>query len=120
MKTLSIRKSLLFLAMAMVLIASNALWAQDSAVVIKDVGCSGFVPGSGFPLHSDEKTHSTATPSGNTMLVCHFDIPEGEEPEKATRDSGFECGTYLGTTNNSKMVATPGGKATLTCKINGS
>ena len=64
--------------------------------------------------------HSVVTSSGNTSLVCKFDIPAAITPtDSARRAEGFLCGTYLGFTRDSKMVATPGGQATLTCKING-
>ena len=94
----------------------------NAATVTKDAGCRGFVPDANgnaasglFTLES----HSVVTSSGNTKLVCHFDIPEGKEPAEVTRAEGFGCGTFLGFTNDSKMVATPGGRATLTCSIKG-
>lgn len=98
--------------------------SDNAATITKDFGCGGFVPtedgdfGSG--LFSAEGSHSVATSSGNTKLVCHFDIPEGLEPARATHAEGFVCGTFLGLTTDSKMVATPGGTATLTCSVKGS
>lgn len=92
--------------------------SENAASIEKDVGCSGFVPG-GIGLFTTE-TRSITTSSGNTKLVCHFDIPEGFEPETAVSDEGFGCNTFLGFTTDSRMVATPGGRALLTCEINGS
>ena len=92
------------------------------ATVITDFGC-GIVPadwGGPIFLFSPDRNHSVATPSGNTTLKCHFDIPAGLEPSKAFRARGFGCGTFLGFTTNSMAVASPGGKVTLTCQINGS
>jgi len=91
----------------------------DGATVIDDVGCALMAADSGLPsdLFTNESL-SVATPSGNTTLTCHFDIPAGEEPAKALRNSGFDCGTGLGLTTNSRSVATPGGKALLRCQIN--
>lgn len=97
--------------------------SANAATITKDFGCGGFVPtasgGFGSFLVSVDGTHSTTNSAGVTSLVCHFDIPAGQEPATATRAEGFLCGTFLGLTNDSKMVASPGGQATLTCKING-
>ena len=97
--------------------------SANAATITKDFGCGGFVPtasgGFGSFLVSFDGTHSTTNSAGVTSLVCHFDIPAGQEPATATRAEGFLCGTFLGLTNDSKMVASPGGQATLTCKING-
>ena len=96
--------------------SANAAW------ILKDFGCGGFVPtatgGFGSGLFTIEGTHSVVNSAGNTSLVCQFDIPAGLEPATATKASGFGCGTFLGFTTDTKMVATPGGEATLTCKIN--
>jgi len=97
--------------------------SANAASISKDFGCGGFVPtdtgGFGSFLISFDGTHSVVTSSGVTSLICKFDIPAGQEPAKATHASGFGCGTFLGFTTDSKMVASPGGNATLTCKING-
>jgi hypothetical protein len=102
-------------------LAAQAPIQASPAVTIDEFGCGGFVPtasgGFGSFLVTNEKTHSVVTSSGNTMLVCHFEIPAGQEPSRATRAEGFFCGTFLGVTTDSKMVATPGGRATLTCTI---
>lgn len=99
-----------------------AAQSANAATISKDFGCGGFVPtasgGFGPFIVSFEGTHSTTNSAGVTSLVCHFDIPAGLEPATATKASGFGCGTFLGFTTDSKMVATPGGQATLTCKIN--
>ena len=93
----------------------------EPATVIDDAGCQLLAADSGLPstLLTTE-THATVTSSGNTVLSCHFVIPVGEEPAKAIRNQGFPCGTFLGITNNSRVVSTPGGTASLTCQINGS
>lgn len=99
-----------------------AAQSANAADISKDFGCRGFVPtatgGFASGLVTLEGTQSVTTSSGVTSLVCHFDIPAGREPATATKAEGFRCGTFLGGTNDSKMVATPGGQATLTCKIN--
>lgn len=96
-----------------------AVAAADPAVVKKEGYCAGFVPNEdgsqGIGLESHD-SRSIAN-RGGTTLICHFDIPSGYEPSRAARAEGFVCDTYLGTTTDSRMVATPGGRATMTCKI---
>ena len=124
MRKLSCSVAALALLAASVIPAAPALaQSANSASITKDFGCGGFVPSptGGFAsgLVSFDGTHSVVTSSGVTSLVCHFDIPAGREPAKATHAEGFRCGTFMGPTIDSKMVASPGGRATLTCKING-
>lgn len=104
-------------------VAGPAFAQSDNAAVVidRDTGCGGFVPSptGGFGPGLRGSLHSVATSSGVTSLVCKFDIPEAITPtDSARRAEGFRCGTFLGVTTDSKMVATPGGQATLTCKIN--
>jgi hypothetical protein len=88
----------------------------DPAVVIDEFGCTGFVPDNGTSLFTTE-SHAVLTRSGVNILTCHFNhavvLPH------ATGAQGFLCGTVFGLTSDTKMLATPGGKATLVCKING-
>ena len=104
-------------------------WAGgNGATVIGQFGCmllgvdSGL--GVGVDLFTDQDTQLAAviTPSGDTMLACHFNIPEGMEPAKAIKNRGFLCVTFLDSTSlaptfDSNSVATPGGKALLTCFV---
>ena len=97
--------------------------SDNAAVVISEGSCGGFVPTptGGFGPFMIGSLHSVVTRSGVTSLVCKFDIPAAITPtDRARRAEGFDCLTFLGLTTDSKMVATPGGQATLTCKINGS
>ena len=103
------------------LAAFAASLALAGAEVTKDGGCTGFVPSDtldGQPwletLFTTE-TQGVVTPSGNTKLTCQFD--HGTPIKHANSARGFLCNTYLGLTNESKMTASPGGKATLTCWI---
>ena len=97
----------------------------EPAVVVDDFGCSGFVPNgeteTGFPalagLFTNTESNSNLTKSGVTILTCHFD--HGVDLPHATGGRGFLCGTVFGVTDDTKMIATPGGRATLVCKING-
>ncbi|MDP3855601.1 hypothetical protein [Phenylobacterium sp.] len=113
-----------FLAIAAVAfgLAIAGAATAEPATITKDFGCSGFVPnpdGSPASFLGTTESHSVVTSSGVTSLVCKFDIPDGAEPAKATQGNDFLCNTYLGLTTDSKMVASPGGNATLTCRING-
>ena len=92
----------------------------SGAVVDKDFECylSAGASGLGVDLWTTDMTHDVGTPGGTASLVCHFDIPDGEEPAKAIKNEGFLCGTHSGLTDDSKSVVTPGGKATLRCQIN--
>lgn len=95
--------------------------AQDGgATVTKDLGCGGFVPtesgGVGAIIYTTEGA-VVIKGNGSTSLSCHFDIPPGLEPQTTTRAYGFLCNTWLGSTTDSRMQASPGGNATLTCRI---
>lgn len=98
--------------------------AEPAARISKDFGCQAFVPDSEgnpvHPLYTDEESKAVATSGGTQTLICHFDIPEGQEPATATHAEGIVCGTIFGVTTDSRIIATPGGRATLICKINGS
>jgi hypothetical protein len=109
-------------ALVSVMPATAAFAQPNPAVVINGEGCNGFVPTAdgdfGPGLFTPDGLHAVLTPSGNQKLTCQFDIPEGAEPARATRASGFLCGTNFGFTSDTRMVATPGGQATLTCHVN--
>lgn len=118
-------KNLLALAtltVALAVTTAPPAFAQsaNAASIIKDVGCTGFVPtadGSFGSLLFSTDMMAVSTSSGVSTLTCKFDIPAGSEPARATRASGFGCGTFLGGTTDSRMTASPGGNATITCRI---
>jgi hypothetical protein len=86
----------------------------NGATVINGLSCFVFLP----PVSgTTTDTHTVVTPSGNTVVICHFDIvnPTG----MAIVDTGFGCSTLIGTTNDSKFVLSASGEGTLTCHING-
>jgi hypothetical protein len=89
--------------------------------VIEEFGCALTAGDSGLlvDLFTDDTTHAVVTPSGNSLLQCHFDIPEGFEPDRTIKNNGFGCSTFLGVTNDSQSIATPGGKAHLRCEVKG-
>jgi hypothetical protein len=99
--------------------------SPNAAVVLKDLdhpsGCFFMMPNSLVPLSTTDEIHTTATSSGNVRLTCHFNIPEGFEPARAVKASGFLCGIFLPSetafTTNTEMVANPGGRATLKCQV---
>ena len=98
------------------------------ATVTKDFGCGAwyYLDEEQVFLSTDDMSMAVGTPSGNMMLSCHFDVPEGKEPAKAMKLTpedlpGVMCGIPGDpgmVTDDWMLVVTPGGKATLTCKIN--
>ena len=93
--------------------------ARGGATVIKRFVCVIIPEDSGIPivLFTDEAAHEVDTPSGNSILQCHFDIPERFKPARTLHHAGFLCATFLGLTTNSKAVTTKGGKVLLTCRV---
>jgi hypothetical protein len=63
-----------------------------------------------------ERSHFVSTPSGNETLVCTGSTPVASE-KGATHLTGFLCMLPSGTvTTDSRLVLTPSGHVTLTCK----
>lgn len=110
------------IAVAFVLtVSTQPAPAQARATVSKDLPCVGFIPtrdglDSGVYISTDESV-VLVKGNGATSLSCHFDVPAGLEPASTTRARGFLCITYLGSTSDSRMLASSGGNATLTCRI---
>ena len=108
------------LAFTLSTIPRAAMAQSGGATVTKDLGCGGFVPtasgGVGAIIFTTEGA-VVIKGNGSTSLSCHFDIPPGQEPKTTTRARGFPCNTYLGSTTDSRMLASSGGNATLTCRI---
>lgn len=110
----------LTLAMALTLSVEPARAESGGATVTKDLGCGGFVPTESGDVGAIIYTTESAVVvkgNGSTSLSCHFDITPGMEPKVTTRASGFLCNTWLGSTYDSRMQASSGGNATLTCRI---
>ena len=108
----------------MLVLFSASVYAE-SAAVIDDFECMGFVPdGAGGSLGNIYTTDSNKvlTKKGVRILTCHFD--HRFQLQQATGAQGFLCGIFLedGTeelTSDTKLLATPGGRALLECRING-
>ncbi len=105
-----------------VILCVGAVAQADPAMIIKDGICRGFVPNgeteSGFPALEflvGTDSHSVKSGKGNQKITCHFD--HSTDLDHATGGQGFLCGTNFGLTTDSKMLATPGGRATLTCMV---
>ena len=105
-------------------VSLSVIWSgsasAEPAVRVDEFGC--FLPGSVSGLSVDlftTDTHSVITSSGNTVLKCKFEIPDGFEPNKALNNSDFLCNTFLGLTEISKSTSSPGGNAILTCEVKG-
>jgi hypothetical protein len=103
-----------------------AVWVQDAppamalgASSIEEFRCTlpRSVSGLRVDLTTEAQSMAVATPSGATLLQCHFNIPEGYEPDRAFKNEGFRCRTFKGTTYESTSLVTPGGEAHLKCQI---
>lgn len=92
----------------------------NGSIVLQDGICYGFVPnpdGSiGTPLVTND---SQVVVNGSwAKVTCHFDIPEGSEPAKSTKSVGEGCTIPpYGTTFDTRMSASPGGRAVGTCRF---
>lgn len=98
----------------------SAIAQSSGATVSKDLGCGGFVPTKSGEVGAIIYTTESAVVikgNGSTSLSCHFDVPAAVVPETTTRASGFACYTFLGLTYDSRMQASSGGNATLSCRI---
>jgi len=100
--------------------------AHAGAIVIKDGACflTGFASGLACDLTTLDVAvyHKTIAPSGNTSLVCHFDIPDICLPDEALESKGFNCTVCIPDvgcfrTTASISAATPSGNAVMSCKI---
>ena len=108
------------MALALTVITQPALAQDSGATVTKDLGCGGFIPNADGSVGEIIYTDISAVVvkgNGSTSLSCHFVIPPEFAPKTTTRASGFACFTFLGLTNDSRMQASSGGNATLTCRI---
>ena len=105
-------------AMLSIMPATPAL--AEGSIVVDGDECGGFVPtadGGVGPALTTTDSHQVQ--KGNWVTVtCHFDIPEGLEPAKATKAVGVPCTIPgYGSTTNTRMSASPGGRAVGTCRI---
>ena len=121
MKETNMKASIaLLIALCLALtVATSPVEARGRATIIKGFECLIVPADSGLPilLFSSNVTHEIDTSSGNTILQCHFDIPEGLQPRRTLHHQGFLCGTLFGETTDSRSVTTRGGKVLLTCQI---
>ena len=111
------KKSINLLGASILMLAASTAFA-DPAAVITDFGCFGFVPdesgGNMGSLHTT-KSHSVETGNGIVKMTCQFD--HDFDLPQANGAQGFVCGMPGGVaTNDTMMLAAPGGQATLVCK----
>jgi hypothetical protein len=115
--------AVLVLAGSALVPATMAVAASDNAAQItQGVGCTGFVPTADGEvdldalINTEEGHHRVITSSGNKIVSCQFDIPEELVPSSTRSASGFECSVNGETTTDSRMLATPSGRAVMICK----
>lgn len=108
------------LALMLAGVSQPAIAQDGGAYIAKDQPCGGFVPtasgGIGPIIYSNEGS-VVVKRGGTTSLSCHFDFPPELAPKITTRATGFLCTTWLGLTYDSRMQASSGGNATLSCRI---
>jgi hypothetical protein len=99
--------------------ATSSAQARVRATVIKGFECLIVPADSGIPilLFSEDVTREVDTPSGSSILQCHFEIPKRYVPSQTMHHAGFLCGTLFGLTTNSRSVTTKSGKVLLTCIV---
>lgn len=92
--------------------------------------CIGQVPNADGQLSGPEINGSLIIRDNNswTTMTCHFDIPAGLEPIKATHARDFPCGIVLPPTepdgdgtlvfaDESRASASSGGRMVMTCRL---
>ncbi len=97
----------------------------NAAVVISGEGCNVVVPNAAGQLAppsvfvTDGKFHRVFR-DGAWLISCHADLPETMVPPELRRAEGFLCGSpTIGLTRDSRMQATPGGRWSVSCRVNG-
>ncbi|MFC1893239.1 hypothetical protein ACFLYR_04280 [Chloroflexota bacterium] len=70
--------------------------------------------GLGIDLWTFDEAQQVETPSGNVILIAHFDIPADYVPAKTIKNTGFLVTTWAaGNTYDTQCISTPGGRAFL-------
>lgn len=125
-KPFAIVKQVRCLCASILILGASAVYANP-ATVIDEFTCGAYFPNetgglTDIVLYTTTQRHKVITDKGVNVLSCHFD--HDEELTFAIGAQGFLCGITDGSgimlvTRNSMMLAAPGGRATLVCKING-
>ena len=125
-KSFAIVNQVKLLCASILILGASAAYSNPAAV-IDEFNCVSFFPdGNGgldytFLISTTTEAHKVITDKGVNILSCHFD--HEEDLPYAIGAQGFLCGIKVGevllVTSDSKMLAAPGGRATLVCKING-
>ncbi len=75
--------------------------------------------GLGDDLWTTDEAWQVETPSGQVVLIAHFDIPEEFIPNKTMKNTGFLVTTWAaGDSYDTMCIATSGGRAMLRAIIN--
>ena len=103
--------------LAMVALPAGAA-SDNAAFVLNQSTCGGTVntPEGPITVGTSDGAIQIATSSGNAMFVCNLDVISGPELKKAIKVEGFGCFTPKGPATSSRIVVTPGGKATVVCR----
>ena len=111
----------ILLGCILVLIACSNVAFAEPAMVFDSFGCVAAVPNEqgGFNPWNEvftTESHKVITDKGVSKLTCHFDHDEMLLSARGERD--FLCYISGEIADESRLVATPGGKLTMVCKIN--
>ena len=121
--TMSFRLAPRFLALLAGLVLLAFTTSNHGASVTLDGDCQllGSFSGLTVLLNSTHLTgyQKVISPSGSARLTCHFAIPDEHLPDEVLINHGDSCLIDgLGSTTNTKSLATPGGHAMLVCISN--
>lgn len=105
---------MLVLAVALTVGLSGFVSQDNNAAMVinEDTGCNIF--DYDYGTAHDATLHSVTNHGGNTTLVCKAQLlPRAS----ASKFNGFPCNTYLGVTDNSQLLISAAGMATLRCQV---
>jgi len=99
---------------------------DNGAIVIKDDHCVAAVPTESGDIISanifedtSARTQRVQTPSGNTVLMCHFSAPESLKPSSRRSASGFTCRDRASgqVAYSSELMVAPSGRGLMICRL---
>lgn len=100
--------------------AQLAAQSDNAALVINQSTCGGVLTIDGITVgvSTDDGATAVETSSGNAMFVCNLDVFfASADITSAISLEGFGCGFGGNFTTDTRIVVTPGGKATAVCKF---
>lgn len=114
------------LAVAVVVVSPTKSAKADSAMVIRDVGCT-ILDGNGALVFTPEN-QAVITSNGNVSDICRAQVTPSSTAQGAVHwnfaNTGLPCmlivSSSIVTSQHWEEVVTPSGQATATCHVHGS